>query len=514
MSDVAKVLIYGEWRDADAGETFAATNPATGRALPGKFPVSRWSDLDAALSAADEAFVELQSVDVETIASFLDKYADKIDAAGEQLAAMAEQETALPAATRLGKVEIPRTSNQLRLCAKAARSGEWSLPTIDTAANIRSRHEAIGPVVVFGPNNFPFAFNGISGGDFAAAIAAGNPVVAKAHPLHPATSRRLAELAKEAVDEAGLPAATVQMLYHFGNDDGTKLVSDKRVGAVAFTGSRRAGLALKQSADAAGTPIYLELGSVNPVVLLPDALAGRGDNIAGEYATSCTMGVGQFCTNPGLVFAVAGEATEAFVATVKEAFESAEPGTLFSQGGRDGLADAIKTLISAGASVVTGGEIAGDSKFKNTLLRVDGGVFLTKAETLQTEAFGNAGLVVVCDDLDQLTELLHHVEGNLTGCIYGDEGYDKIEPILKRRVGRLLNNKMPTGVAVSPAMVHGGPYPSASPSNFTAVGPPASLRRFSVLRCYDNVAEARLPSLLRDTHGGRGFRLVDGQWQR
>ena len=514
----APVLIAGEWRDADASSTFAATNPATGEALPGVFPVSRWSDLDAALDAADGAFEQLQELPAEKIAAFLDRYADKIDADNEELAKLGEAETALPAATRLGKVEIPRTSNQLRLCAKAARLGEWAMPTLDTGANIRSMHVAIGPVVVFGPNNFPFAFNGISGGDFAAAIASGNPVIAKGHPLHPGTTRRLGELAKQALEETGLPAATVQLLYHFDNDDGLKLVADPRVGATAFTGSRKGGLALKAAADAAGKPAYLEMSSVNPVVLLPSALDQKADDLAAEYATSCLMGVGQFCTNPGLVFVVKGEPADAFLDGVKAKFEAAEPGTLFADSGVKSLGGGVDTLARSGATVVTGGEAAGGCRYANTLLRATGDAFLKAPADLQTEAFGNAGLVVVCDSVDQIAACLRHLEGNLTGCIYSGEGddadYATVEKPLRRRVGRLLNDKMPTGVAVSPAMVHGGPYPSTGHGGFTAVGPPASLRRFSLLRCYDHVAPSRLPPLLRDDNPGDGFRYVEGQWTK
>ena len=522
MNEKAKVLIDGRWRDADATDWFAAKNPATGETLPGEFPVSAWSDVDAALGAADAAFEQLGAVPRETLAAFLDRYADKIAAAAAELAELAHAETALPVKPRLVDVEIPRTSGQLRKVAAAAREGSWALPTIDAALNIRSMHEPVGPVAAFGPNNFPFAYNGVAGGDFAAAIGVGCPVIAKAHPLHPATSRRLAELASEAVTEAGLPPATVQMLYALSNDDGKRLVSDPRIGAGGFTGSRAAGLALKAAADAAGKPFYAEMSSVNPVVILPRALATRGGDIADAFVASCLLAVGQFCTNPGLVLLTRGDAAEAFVAKAAGAFEAAAPGTLLAKAGQQSLAEGVKALVDAGATPVVGGEAAADdgrAVYPNTLLRVDGRTFLADPAALQREAFGNASLVVVCEDAQELARVVRSLEGNLTGTLYADADdaadYAGVAPLLRRRVGRLINDKMPTGVAVSAAMQHGGPYPATSHAGFTAVGSPASLRRFSVLAGYDNVPQDRLPPLLRDRNpGGRAWRWVDGTMTR
>ena len=523
MSEQAKVLIGGRWRDAAAGAWFAASNPATGEKLPGEFPVSAWPDVEEALDAAEGTFEQLEALPREKLAAFLDCYADKIDGAAAGLAEVAHAETALPVSPRLLDVEIPRTSGQLRKAADAARQGSWSLPTIDAPLNIRSVHEPIGPVAVFGPSNFPFAYNGVAGGDFAAAVAVGCPVLAKAHPLHPATTRRLAELAFGAVAETGLPAATVQLVYALSNDDGKRLVGDRRLGAAGFTGSRAAGLALKAAADAAGNPFYAEMSSVNPVVILPAALQRRGGEIADLFVQSCLLAVGQFCTNPGLVLLTDGDAAEGFVAKVAAAFEKATPGTLLSAGGLKSLAAGVAALVDEGAAVVTGGGAVdaddGRAVFANTLLRVDGRTFLSDPIALQREAFGNASLVVVCDDAAQIAQVVRQLEGNLTGGLWADAGdaeaYAKIEPLLRRRVGRLLNDKMPTGVAVSPAMQHGGPYPATSHGGFTAVGAPASLRRFTLLRAYDNVPQDRLPPLLRDENPGRrAWRLVDGDMTR
>jgi 2,5-dioxopentanoate dehydrogenase len=515
------VLIAGEWRAAKANGTFHAENPATGVQLPEEFPTSAWTDCDAALNAAAETATVLRAATPEQIAKFLVRFAGRIEARKSDLVETAHAETALPKAPRLGEVELPRTTNQLCQAAAAVREGSWALPTIDTKLNIRSMLGALGPVLVFGPNNFPFAYNGIAGGDFAAAIAAGNPVIAKAHPCHPNTSRLLAEEAFAAVGETGLPPATVQMIYNLAPEDGLKMVADKRLGAVGFTGSRVAGLKLKASADAVGKPFYAELSSLNPVVILPGALAERGTKIVEEFTGSCLMANGQFCTSPGLVILFASDVAEAFIVGVKAKLESSAPGTLLSSGVGKNLAASVKILRDAGAELVIGGSPLAENKFANTLLRVSGERFLSSPEKLQTEAFGNASLVVVARSENEAKQILANLEGNLTGSIYSDTGgsedalYEKFAFLLRSRVGRLLNDKMPTGVAVSPAMNHGGPFPATGHPGFTAVGIPAALRRFVALHCYDSVRPARLPAALQDKNpNGKMWRLIDGQWSQ
>jgi NADP-dependent aldehyde dehydrogenase len=498
------VLLAGQWRAAKSAASFHAENPATGEKLPTEFPISTWSDCDAALNAAAEAAIVLRAAPPEQLAKFLTRFADRIEARKAELVEAAHAETALPKSPRLGDVELPRTTNQLRQAAAAALDGAWAMPTIDAKLNIRSLLAPIGPVLCIGPNNFPFAYNGVAGGDFASAIAAGNPVIAKAHPCHPLTTKLLAEEAFAALAETGLPLATVQMIYQISPEDGLRMVADKRLGAVGFTGSRAAGMKLKAAADAVGKPIYLEMSSINPVVLLPGALAERGEKIVEEFAGSCLMGGGQFCTSPGLVVLFASASAEKFISGVKAKLESASPAVLLSSGVAGNLAAGVKTLMTAGAELVVGGSPLAGNKFANTLLRVSGEKFLTAPEKLQTEVFGNASLVVVVRDSAQATEVLSHLEGNLTGAFYSDTNgaddaeYEKLSPWLRARVGRLLNDKMPTGVAVTAAMNHGGPFPATGHPGFTAVGMPASLRRFTMLQCFDNVRPHRLPAALRD----------------
>ncbi len=515
------VLIAGQWRAAQAGGTFRAENPATGETLPDEFHVSTWADCHHALNAAAQAASLLRSTPPERIASFLTRFADRLEARKSELVESAHAETALPKAPRLTEVELPRTTNQLRQAAAAAIEGSWALPTLDMKLNIRSVLAPLGPVLVFGPNNFPFAYNGVAGGDFAAAIAAGNPVIAKAHPCHPNTTRLLAEEVFAAVGESGLPAATVQMIYNLAPADGLKLAADPRLGAVGFTGSRAAGLKLKAAADAVGKPIYLEMSSLNPVVILPGALAERGEKIVEEFTGSCLMASGQFCTSPGLAILFAGATAENFIAGVKAKLDGASPTTLLSSGVGRNLAASVKTLQAAGAERVTGGSPLAGNRFANTLLRVRGEKFLASPEKLQTEAFGNATLLVVVRDAEEAASVLSHLEGNLTGSIYShtqgadDTLADHLSPLLRSRVGRLLNDKMPTGVAVTAAMNHGGPFPATGHPGFTAVGIPASLRRFAMLQCFDNVRPQRLPAALQNKNpNGKMWRLIDGQWTR
>ncbi len=518
---IQPVLIGGQWRAAQSGPGFRAENPATSEKLSEAFPISAWADCDAALNATVSAAEILRTTPPEQIAKFLTRYAERIEARKTEIVATAHSETALPKAPRLGDVELPRTTNQLRQAAAAALEGTWALPTIDAKLNIRSLLAPIGPVLCIGPNNFPFAYNGVAGGDFASAIAAGNPVIAKAHPCHPRTSQQLAEEAFAAVTETGLPAATVQMLYQMSPEDGLRMVADRRLGAVGFTGSRAAGMKLKAAADAVGKPIYLEMSSINPVLILPGALAERGEKIVEEFCGSCLIASGQFCTSPGLVILFAGAGTEQFISGVRTQLERATPSVLLSSGVAHNLAAGANVLQAAGAELVTGGSPLAGNKFANTLLRVSGETFLASPDKLQTEVFGNASLVVVARDAAQAAEILSDLEGNLTGSIYSDTTgadealYEKLSPLLRQHVGRLLNDKMPTGVAVTAAMNHGGPFPATGHPGFTAVGFPASMRRFVMLQCFDAARLARLPLALQNKNpNGKMWRLIDNRWSQ
>ena len=515
-----KILIDGSWQESAGSDVFQATDPATKQPLDPQFPVSPWSEVEQAVQAAAAAFETVRSWPGERFAAFLEAYADGIESEADAIITAANLETALPVEPRLKGGELPRTTDQLRQAAAAARDGSWRQATIDSANNIRSLFAAVGPAAVFGPNNFPLAFNSIAGGDFAAAVAAGCPVVAKGHSSHPETTRLFAEVANKAAEQTEMPGGFVQLIYRTSHENGAKLVSHPLIGATGYTGSRQAGLYLKAAADAAGKPIYLELSSVNPVFILPGAVAERGEALADEFTGSCLMGTGQFCTNPGIVVLAAGPETDAFLSAVAQRFQDAPAGTLLSSGVEQHLRSGIVALQRAGAEVVVGNEPADADRFchSNTLLRVSGQRFLENPHGLQEEAFGNSSLFVVAENAEQCEQIARQFEGNLTGCFYSDtQGsddalYDRLAPVLRQSVGRLLNDKMPTGVAVSPAMNHGGPYPATGHAGFTAVGIPGALRRFAALHCYDNVRPHRLPKELADANTTGAWRLIDGEW--
>ena len=515
------VLIDGTWRAASASGTFSASNPATGAELSEKFPISTWSDIDAALDAAVKAFEELRALPAERIAAFLELFATKIEESKERLVAIANEETGLPVSPRLADVELPRTYNQLRTAAAATRTGSWAQATIDTKANIRSVYEGLGPICVFGPNNFPFAFNSLAGGDFAAAIAAGNPVIGKSNTSHPGTTKLFGELAWKAIEELDMPRGMVQLIYRTSHEDGVRLVSDIRVGATGYTGSRHAGLKLYEAASKVGKPFYAELSSVNPVVILTGALKERRTKLVEDYVGSGLTAVGQMCTSPGIVFLIDSPDARAFVKEVAEKYKLAPAGTLLSRSVQKSLHRSVQSLVDFGATLVTGGEVVPGDRcaLTNSILEATGKQFLQSPENFQTEAFGNAALMVFCSDLDELHKVLGTLEGNLTGSIYShsgnedDHAYASISKTLISKVGRFLNDKMPTGVAVTAAMNHGGPYPATSHPGFTAVGIPGSMLRFAKLTSYDSVRHDRLPSLLKNQNAtGKTWRSIDGQW--
>lgn len=501
---VHPVYLAGGYQASAGTESFCARNPCNKQELGERYPVSVWADLEVALESAAGVAEELgREESAAGIASFLERYAGLIEHRREELVAAAQLETGLPESPRLRDAELPRTVLQLRLAAEAALAASWRRPIIDPEHNIRSWLAALGPVWVIGPNNFPFAYNSVAGGDFAAALTAGNPVIAKGHPLHPTTTRLLGELAAQAASETRLPAGAVQLLYHFAPSDGLRLMSDARLAGAAFTGSRAAGLALKAAADRAGKPFFAEMSSLNPVVVLPGALRADAGGIARQLVASVTSAAGQQCTKPGLVFALGGLGSQAFVESLVSLMASTATGPLFSEGSLTSALDAIGQLRSAGAEVLVGGERAAGRGYylRSTLLRVTGAAFVEDPDAFQREVFGNSTLVVVARDEEELVGCLTTLEGNLTGSIYASEQdeplYRRVAPPLRHRVGRLMNNKMPTGVTVSTAMNHGGPFPATTQPHFTAVGLPTSISRFTRLECYDNVAEHRLPGCLR-----------------
>jgi NADP-dependent aldehyde dehydrogenase len=310
------------------------------------------------------------------------------------------------------------------------------------------------------------------------------------------------------------------MLYHVEPDVGLRWVSDRRVGAVSFTGGKMSGLAIKSACDAAGIPVYLEMSSINPVVILPGALRERSAEIVDQLVASCTAAAGQMCTSPGLVFVVSGANSEQFCDSVAERFRAQTPDTLLSPGVQKSLAKSVSQVTDSGATLVTGGHALAEKRlaFENTLLRITGQQFLARSDEFQTEMFGTSTLMIFAKDVPEIVQTVERLQGNLTGAVYSakdgsDDGdYQRISAVLRPKVGRMMNDKMPTGVVVSSAMQHGGPYPATGHPGFTSVGIPAAIRRFAMLQCFDQVRQERLPPALRDLNpNGRMIRWIDGR---
>lgn len=515
----AEVRVDGSWqptREDDA--TVVAVDPRRGEKL-WSYPRSMWSSLDTALTAGRAAFTDLQAVDRRTLHDFLADFAQRLDDDADRICEVASLESGLPADARFRGVELPRTTNQLRQAAVAARDRTWTMPTIDPDQRVASMYEPIpGVVFTIGPNNFPLAFNAVAGGDAAAAFATGHPVLAKGHPAHPATTEFLARHCADAAAATGLPDSTLQLIYDVDPADGCRVAADRRLAATAFTGSAAAGHQLKAAGDAAGKPVYVEMGSVNPIVLLDGALGD--DAVASTVAGSVLLAGGQFCTKPGLVLAPGGAAGDRFVDALASAVREAGTQTMLSQGVRDALREGSGRFAAAGARLLAESDVeeAGGWQAPARLFAVDAEGFLDNRDVLGREVFGSAALVVRYANLDELHALLEALPGSLVASVFcADDGSDDsaLRPVLARlrgRVGRIAFNKPPTGVLVSPAMNHGGPYPATGHPGFTAVGIPASLRRFGHLQCYDNADPRLLPPELQADNPLHLQRLVAGVW--
>jgi NADP-dependent aldehyde dehydrogenase len=516
------ILIGGEWRPAAAADIYRAIDPSTGQPRDAIWPVSSWSDVDAALDAATQAADELRRLPAAATARFLDRYADRLEARGGELVALAHAETGLLVKPRLAEHELPRMLDQLRQAAAAAAEETWRMATIDTAKNIRAAAFGLGPVVVFPPANFPLAYGAVTGGDFAAAIAGGNPVIAKAHAGHPSVSRLAAAEAVHALRETDLPAATVQLVHGLAPADGERLVADVRVGGTGFTGSQQAGEKLFAAAATTGRVIWVEMGSINPVVVLPGALAERGEEIAEQLTASVTGSAGQVCIKPSIVFFVGGAAAEEFVGSLCRRFGAIGPQVLLGPSGHDRLVDAVGHLHASGARILVGGTAGnGRCTFLPTLLEVTATELVANANALLVEAFGNVTLLVRCASVAELQRAIEPLEGALAACFHAardgsdEEAARAIVPLLVARAGRVVENRMTTGMSVSPAMQHGGPWPSAAPPFFSAVGMPWSILRFARRICFDGWSQARLPECLRDAPPeSRPWRFIDGGWRR
>jgi len=510
---------------AGGGHAFYGVDPATGARLDPEYRCASLGDLNRAAALAEEAFAIYGRLPGREKARFLRAIAAGIEAIVPELVERANRETALPEARLKG--ESARTINQLRLFAQVVEEGSWVNARIDPAqpgraplprSDIRSMMRPLGPVAVFGASNFPLAFS-VAGGDTAAAFAAGNPVIVKAHHAHPGTSEIVGQVIARSAKECELPPGVFALLFGPGSEIGAALVGHPNIKAVGFTGSLAGGKALMDRAAARPEPIscFMEMSSVNPVFVLPEALYTRGEEIARGLFGSFTLGVGQFCTKPGLVFLPRNVSGDIFVAELKAHVEKAGAAAMLTEGiaksyrsGIAGRKSSVETIAQASS------DGAGNCYSAPVVMQIAAGDLLKEPE-LATEVFGPSTLLIRYENREELMALARSLEGQLTATLHGTDadlaGHADLIAVLERKAGRLIVNGFPTGVEVCHAMVHGGPYPATSDSRATSVGT-YSIYRFVRPVCFQDFPRGALPAELKDENPLGIWRLVDGQFTR
>ena len=476
--------------------------------------------VDQALGASEQAFYEYRRVPAVARARFLDRIAKAIEDS-DDLVEAAHVETALPLDRLSG--ERARTAAQLRMFANLVRESSWVDARIDRAIpdrkplpkpDIRRMLIPIGPIAVFGASNFPLAFS-VAGGDTASALAAGCPVVVKAHPAHPATSELAARAIIEAVAATDMPRGSFTLLQSSRNEIAAALVRHPSTKAVGFTGSLRAGRALFDAAASrpAPIPVYAEMGSVNPVFLLPGALVERGEAIAEALKNSVTLGVGQFCTNPGLTIGIDDDRFDQFVRRMEDLFRDAGAGTMLYPALLQSYEAGVQQLSAMTGTCVRSPSVESESRARPSMFETDAGTFMRHRE-LGEEVFGPSTVVVRCGSRGEMEAVARHLEGQLTATIHGTPDdlaeHASLLSILENKAGRLVFNGFPTGVEVCASMQHGGPYPATTDSRSTSVGT-AGILRFVRPVAYQNFPQASLPGELQDANPRGIWRVIDGE---
>lgn len=514
--------IDGRWKAA-GDETFDAVNPATGETLAPHFAEATIQEVEAAVAAARRAFLIVRERDPLWPAELLDTIASQIEALGDELLERGEAETALPRARLTG--ERARTCAQIRMFAQIVREGSWVEAVIDRSdpnrqplpkPDLRRMLVPRGPVAVFGASNFPFAF-GACGGDTASALAGGNPVIVKGHPSHPGTSELFAHAVGASLEQCKLPAGLFALLQGRRHELSAWLVKHPQIQAVGFTGSQRAGRALFDLASQRESPIpvFAEMGSVNPVVVLPAVIHERADQIAKELTSSMLMGGGQFCTKPGVIVVVA-DREHRFADALAREVQAGSQVTMLNQALRDSFSERATAISGvSGVKTIVSGKASHHARHSPTLFETTAEVFLRESR-LHDEAFGPGGIVVDCVNAEQALACVESLGGNLTGTVLIGKDEDaslaaSVLRTLESTVGRVIVNGYPTGVEVGHAIVHGGPYPATTDSGTTSVGS-AAIRRFVRPVAYQNTPQELLPPALRDDNPLGMMRLVDGKW--
>jgi NADP-dependent aldehyde dehydrogenase len=505
-------------------KTFSAFDPRQGKPLDPVFFEATGEEVDRALRLAAGAFPAFRASSAETVGGLLESIAEEILALGDALIGRAAEESGLPVDRLTG--ERARTTNQLRLFAALVKEGSYVDARIDTALpdrkpaprpDLRRMLIPTGPVVVFAASNFPLAFS-VAGGDTASALAARNTVVVKAHPAHPGTSELVAGAVARAVHKADLPEGVFSMLHATDPATSIALVRHAETKAVAFTGSLRAGRAIFDAASARPDPIpaFVEMGSVNPVFILPGALEQSPDGLAQGLCNSVNLGVGQFCTCPGLIIGSDGDAFAALCEKLAGLFLGAAPGTMLYPGILTGYDEAAaRAAAIPGVKRTSAAQTPDPARTEAgpTLFETDAATWL-EHHLLREEIFGPASVVVRCGSDTDMVRIAGALEGTLTATVFGTPGdletHRDLIAILETKAGRLIFNGYPTGVEVSPAMHHGGPWPATADAKFTSVGT-AAILRFLRPVCYQNLPDAALPLELRNDNPRGIWRTVNGR---
>ncbi|QBQ99736.1 aldehyde dehydrogenase (NADP(+)) [Paraburkholderia pallida] len=525
MQITGAMLLGAQAVRGQAGE-MRAFAPALGKDIEPPFGLGDQADVARACELAAQAFDAFRAAPHEQRAQLLEAIAERILGIGDELIERAHLESALPKARLEG--ERGRTVGQLRLFASLVRDGRWCGAVLDSAlperkplprSDLRAQRIGVGPVAVFGASNFPLAFS-VAGGDTASALAAGCPVVVKAHLAHPGTSELVGRAIQQAVADVGLPEGVFSLIFGGGNETGEALVAHPAIKAVGFTGSRRGGLALAHIAAqrAEPIPVYAEMSSINPMFVLPAALAARGESIAQGFVDSLTLGVGQFCTNPGLVLAIDGPGLDRFVTAVSAALGQKPAQTMLTAGIAKAYDDAVaaRKTTEGVEQLAAGTSSDAQCAAQPLLFKTSATAFLAQ-HALSDEIFGPASLVLTCRDEAELARVAEHLEGQLTATLQIDrDDYAmaaRLLPVLERKAGRILANGFPTGVEVSYAMVHGGPFPATSDARTTSVGAMA-IERFLRPVCYQDLPAELLPSAVQDDNPLGLWRLRDGELVR
>ncbi|MGF6153886.1 aldehyde dehydrogenase (NADP(+)) [Pseudomonas fluorescens] len=513
----------GGRRSATGTVTLQSFDAQTGEALPHAFHQATAQEVDAAANAAATAYPAYRALSAQRRAYFLASVADELDALDDEFITLVCRETALPVARIQG--ERKRTSGQMRLFADVLRRGDFYGARIDRALpnrqplprpDLRQYRIGLGPVAVFGASNFPLAFS-TAGGDTAAALAAGCPVVFKAHSGHMATAERVADAIIRAAEANGMPAGVFNMIY--GAGVGEALVKHPAIQAVGFTGSLKGGRALCDMAAARPQPIpvFAEMSSINPVIVLPQALQARADTIARDLTASVVQGCGQFCTNPGLVIGIGSPQFTAFTRQVAQLIGDQPAQTMLNTGTLSNYGKGLQRLLAHPGIEHLAGHPQAGNQARPQLFKADASLLVNGDEVLQEEVFGPTTVFVEVADQAQLSAALHGLHGQLTATIIGETAdfaqFSELTPLLEQKVGRILLNGYPTGVEVCDSMVHGGPFPATSDARGTSVGTLA-IDRFLRPVCFQNYPDSLLPDALKNANPLRIQRLVDGQPSR